>query len=137
MIRFALVMLVTGITASAFVGNDKISIKPVLAYDDGQTSGAIDDGRLVYQVVSASGFACTITSIVGLGGAIRVEPEKACDGVVDGLGTVSQWISGERGNFLLKNADGEIVLMIQPSDGFAYEATSDENVQISLQIAAR
>lgn len=136
MIRIALVLLVAGIGASQFLDDREKLPKGLAAYDDTQSSETEQNGRVMYRVVASSGSSCRLTSIAAAQGHVRVETEPECGAVHAGLDTVRQWTPDSQGNVLLNDADGKTVLMIQSSDGFAYEAALGEAVQISFQTTA-
>jgi hypothetical protein len=131
MSKLALGLLVLGIAATPFVEKDVPVAKPVLAYDTTGSITPLANSQIVYVVRSTNGATCRVVSEnKGL-----IKPDSACAQVHEGLENVTNRVAGDQGNDLLKDASGKTIMVLGPSDGFAFEAVKEDGTQISFSLS--
>jgi hypothetical protein len=85
-----------------------------------------------FTVNSASGQSCTIKMLGSPSDAtIKLQVEPTCEQVSAGLSQAATWINGDKGTASLMGSDGQTILSVGPSDGFAYEAIGSDIVTFS------
>jgi hypothetical protein len=135
MSKLALGLLVAGIAAMPFVDKTDATPQPVLAYGDTAAAQQSQSNQVVYVVTSNLGSSCKIVSEGNQGEVALVKPEGDCASVMEGLEQVTRWRASARGFDQLQNASGKTILVVGPSDGFAYEATTDDGKHLSFALS--
>jgi hypothetical protein len=135
MSKLAVGLLVAGILATIVSSRGEKPDQDVLAYGEAYVAVPQAESSLVYTVTSSSGASCRIVSESNGNNRVGVKPNEECADVFSGLDRVTQWTKGERGQDVLKDASGNAILVVGPSDGFAYEAVSADGAQISFALS--
>jgi hypothetical protein len=133
--KLALGLLVAGIAAMPFVDKTDATSQPVLAYGDDIAQTQHSPKQIAYIVTSHLGLSCRIVGELGQVEIAVVKPDPSCATVMAGLENVSRWTAGASGFDLLQDASGKTILVIGPSDGFAYEATTEDGTQLSFALS--
>jgi hypothetical protein len=134
MVRLALVAFFAGLALMPFVSRYDGEIKGPLAYSESAQLGTIDDAT-VYVASSDSGVECRLITKPSSIRSDLVQADRHCAEVFDGLERVSVWAANPDGTVHLADGAGKTVLIIGPSDGFAYEATNAGHTQISFVVS--
>ena len=135
MSKLALGLLVTGIAAMPFVDKGDKTERMALAYAETAMDAPSNQTQMIYVVTSSAGATCHMASALDLKNEVIVTPDRSCAQVHEGLDRVTRWTVGEKGNDALKDASGATIMVVGPSDGFAYEAVSDDGTQISFSLS--
>jgi hypothetical protein len=135
MSKLALGLVVAGIAAMPFVDKGDKSDMPNLAYAETFDAAPLNSNQTVYVVASQGGAMCKIVNQLDQHNDVVVKADNNCAAVHDGLERVTSWVSGTRGNDMLKDASGKTILVVGPSDGFAFEAVSYSGAQISFALS--
>ncbi len=135
MSKVAVGLLVAGIAAMPFVDRGDVPQKATVSYAERDVAAPAKTNQTVYVVSSSTGSSCRIVSEIDASNSVIVKPERTCANVYDGLDRVAKWTADGRGNDALKDASGRTILVVGPSDGFAYEAVTNNGMQISFALS--
>jgi hypothetical protein len=128
MIKSVFGLLVIGVALMPFVDGKKAS--PVVVKAAFIPSNSVKSGLVEYTLNSASGQTCHIKMLTEtVGGVAKLAADGACDGVSAGLSKAASWIEGDKGTAQIIGSNGQTIMSVGPSDGFAYE-TSGSNADI-------
>lgn len=128
MIKSVFGLLVIGIALMPFV--DVKNAPPLVTKTAAARSEAVKSGFAEYTVISAAGQMCHIKMLTkAVGGVAKLAADGACDGVSAGLSKAVSWVEGDQGTARIIGSDGQTIMAVGPSDGFAYETSgSNDNI---------
>jgi hypothetical protein len=128
MIKSVFGLLVAGIALMPFVDGKKAT--PLAAQAVATPTGVVSSGLIEYTLSSASGQNCHMKLLTqAVGGVAKLAVDPACEGVSAGLSKAVSWVEGAKGTAQIIGKDGQMIMCVGPSDGFAYE-TSGSNANI-------
>ncbi len=105
---------------------------PYADVDPIQTSSMKAGSRTGYLVSAASGSSCRIVVAMLGSSDAAARADASCANVYPGLETVTRWSSSSENTVNLITNTGAALLVLGPSDGFAYEAVSPAATQITF-----
>ncbi len=126
MIKSVFGLLIAGVALMPFVDGKKVA--PLVAV--AEPAHAATAGLVEYTLSSSSGQNCHMKMLTqAIGGVAKLAVDPACESVSAGLSKAVSWIEGSKGTAQIMGRDGQMILSVGPSDGFAYE-TSGSNANI-------
>lgn len=126
MIKSVFGLLVVGVALMTFVDGKKAS--PVVVKAEFTPSNTVKSGLVEYTLNSASGQTCHIKMLTkAVHGAAKLAADGACDDVSAGLSKAASWVEGAKGTAQIIGSDGQTILSVGPSDGFAYETSGSDS----------
>ncbi|MGL4489293.1 MAG: hypothetical protein ACRCU5_07605 [Rhizobiaceae bacterium] len=135
MSKLAIALLVIGVAAMPFVDTEEKAAALPVAYGGTAAAAPLVERQTVYIVKSSTGSSCQMVSAKEDSKTMIVRPDVDCAKVASGLERVTKWVAGENGHDLLVDASGAVVMVLGPSDGFAYEAVTNDGAQISFALS--
>ena len=128
MIKSVFGLLIAGVALMPFVDGKKAA--PLVTEAVAMPADTVKSGLVEYTLNAATGQTCHIKMLTqAINGAAKLAVDDACDGVSAGLSKAVSWVDGDKGTARLIGSDGQTIMSIGPSDGFAYE-TSGSNADI-------
>jgi hypothetical protein len=130
MIKSVFGLLIIGVALMPFTHGERRSAQVANAAT--MPSATPEAGFVGFTVSSAAGQSCKIKMLDKSDQAvIKVQVEPACNQVSAGLSEAVSWINGDNGTARLVGRDGQSILSVGPSDGFAYETIGSDIVTFS------
>lgn len=120
MIKSMFGVLVAGIALMPYV--DAKTPPPVVAKAIAMQRSAVAPSLVEYTLNSASGQICHMKMLTQpVGGVAKLNVDSACDGMNADLSKAVAWVESENGTAQIIGSDGQTIMTVGPSDGFAYE----------------
>ena len=131
MIKCVFGLLVVGVALMPFV--DAKKVKPLVTKGVATQSNIVTSDLIVYTLNSANGQTCHIKMLTKtVGGVANLAVDTACEGVSAGLGNAVSWIEGDKGTAQIIGSDGQTIMSVGPSDGFAYETSGSDAEMVTF-----
>lgn len=131
MIKSVFGLLIAGVALMPFV--DGKNAAPLVSKSVAAPSDATKSGLIEYTLNSASGQICHIKMLTKVvGGAAKLAVDPTCDGVSAGLSNAVSWVEGARGTARIVGSDGQTIMAVGPSDGFAYETSGSDTELVTF-----